>query len=66
MEKMISYLKERYNNTHMIITENGRHILKLEMFSVDNLFNAFLTKILSPAGFDLESYLYCTIKEYLH
>jgi hypothetical protein len=41
MEKMITYLKERYNNTPMIIIENGRHILKLEIFSADTLLMPF-------------------------
>jgi len=41
MEKMITYLKERYNNTPMIIIENGRHILKLEIFSADTFLMPF-------------------------
>lgn len=28
MEKMVTYVKNRYNNTPMFITENGKHNLK--------------------------------------
>jgi beta-glucosidase len=46
MEKMVTYVKERYNNTPMIITENGKYNNETIRNSLSRrLYTAFLIQL---------------------